>query len=131
MPEGAQDGAAFAQVIEGDLFTYHEKLAAASFDVVVSNPPYLTAAEMQDLQPETAREPAMALAAGEDGLVFYRALAKDYLRVVKPCGFLVLEIGWQQAQAVRALLKESGWGQVWCVKDYAGNDRCLIAQRAE
>ena len=78
----------------------------------VSNPPYLTAEEMAHLQPETAREPAMALAAGPDGLDFYRALASRYKAALRPGGALVLEIGWQQRQAVAALLESAGWADI-------------------
>ena len=64
---------------------------------------------MTRLQPETAREPAMALAAGADGLDFYRALAEHYQAALRPGGALVLEIGWQQREAVAALLAARGW----------------------
>ena len=95
----------------------------------MSNPPYLTDAEMQQLQPEVAREPAMALEAGEDGLVFYRALAQNYRQALRPGGALVLEIGWQQREAVTALLAENGWTEIGCRKDFGGNDRCILARR--
>ena len=91
----------------------------------------LTAAEMGALQPEVAQEPAMALEAGEDGLVFYRALAQHYQKLLRPGGALVLEIGWQQRQAVAALLAANGWADIECRKDFGGNDRCMIAHRPE
>ena len=99
------------------------------YDMIVSNPPYLTAAEMEQLQPEVAQEPAMALEAGEDGLVFYRALAQHYKNALCPGGALVLEIGWQQREAVTALLAENGWADIRCIQDFVGNDRCVTARR--
>ena len=117
------------EVVEGDLFAYWQSLPEGELDLIVSNPPYLTAEEMAHLQPETAREPAMALAAGPDGLDFYRALASRYKAALRPGGALVLEIGWQQRQAVAALLEAAGWADIACRKDYGGNDRCITARR--
>lgn len=120
-----------ATPVQGDLFTYWETLPEGELDLIVSNPPYLTAAEMQQLQPEVAREPAMALAAGADGLVFYRAIAEHYQKALRPGGALALEIGWQQREAVTALLAENGWVEIACKKDYGGNDRCITARRCQ
>lgn len=120
-----------ATPVQGDLFTYWETLPEGELDLIVSNPPYLTAAEMQQLQPEVAREPAMALEAGADGLVFYRAIAEHYQKALRPGGALALEIGWQQREAVTALLAENGWVEIACKKDYGGNDRCVIARRGQ
>lgn len=115
--------------VQGDLFTYWQTLPEGELDLIVSNPPYLTAAEMGELQPEVAQEPAMALEAGEDGLVFYRALAEHYQKALRPGGALVLEIGWQQREAVTALLEANGWRDVECRKDFGGNDRCILARK--
>lgn len=120
-----------AQAVEGDLFDYWRGLPEVGLDLIVSNPPYLTASEMEDLQPEVAKEPAMALAAGEDGLDFYRALARHYQTPLRPGGTLALEIGWQQREAVCALLQAEGWTQIRCIQDLGGNDRCILAQRPE
>lgn len=120
-----------ATPVLGDLFTYWETLPEGKLDLIVSNPPYLTAAEMQQLQPEVAREPAMALEAGADGLVFYRAIAEHYQKALRPGGALALEIGWQQREAVTALLAENGWVEIACKKDYGGNDRCVTARRCQ
>jgi release factor glutamine methyltransferase len=115
--------------VRGDLFTYWQILPERALDLILSNPPYLTAQEMRTLQPEVAQEPAMALEAGEDGLVFYRAIAAHYRRALRPGGALALEIGWQQAAAVEELLRAAGWEQIETRKDYGGNDRCVLARR--
>ena len=120
-----------ATPVLGELFTYWETLPEGELDLIVSNPPYLTAAEMQQLQPEVAREPAIALEAGADGLVFYRAIAEHYQKALRPGGALALEIGWQQREAVTALLAENGWVEIACKKDYGGNDRCVTARRCQ
>ena len=72
----------------------------------------------------------MALEAGEDGLVFYRAIAEHYQKALRPGGALALEIGWQQREAVTALLAANGWVDIACRKDYGGNDRCILARRS-
>ena len=120
-----------AEPVEGDLFTYWQTLPDGQLDLIVSNPPYLTAQEMRELQPEVAKEPAMALEAGDDGLVFYRAIAEHYQKALRPGGALALEIGWQQREAVEALLEANGWVDITCRKDFGGNDRCVMARRAE
>lgn len=128
LPSGSAPPPA-VQPVQGDVFDFWRTQQSGSFDLIVSNPPYLTAAEMRALQPEVAREPAMALAAGEDGLDFYRVIATKYKELLKPRGALALEIGWQQRQAVTELLAAAGWQSIECRQDYAGRDRCIIARR--
>ena len=106
--------------VQGDLFTYWEILPEGVLDLIVSNPPYLTAAEMGQLQPEVAQEPAMALAAGEMALILPRPRG-TLPESAPPGGALALEIGWQQREAVTALLEANGWvGSP--VEGYGGND---------
>ena len=119
------------QPVEGDLFTYWQGLPEGQLDLIVSNPPYLTAEEMRHLQPEVAQEPAMALEAGKDGLVFYRALAEHYQNALRPGGALVLEIGCAQAADVLALGAANGWVNGSCRKDYGSNDRVVLLQKPE
>ena len=127
----SQKPAYAVQPVQGDLFTYWETLPEGQLELIVSNPPYLTAAEMEQLQPEVAQEPAMALEAGEDGLVFYRALAQHYKNALCPGGALVLEIGCAQAADVLALGAANGWVNGSCRKDYGGNDRAVLLQKPE
>ena len=117
------------QAVQGDILTYYNSLPSGGADLIISNPPYLTAQEMSELQPEVAKEPAMALEAGEDGLVFYKAIAEHYQKALRPGGALALEIGWQQREAVTALLEANGWADIACRKDFGGNDRCVTARR--
>ena len=69
-----------------DVLTYYTQIEPASVDLIISNPPYLTAQEMESLMPETAKEPAMALNGGRDGLDFYRVLVRQYRDAVRPGG---------------------------------------------
>lgn len=116
-------------VREGDVLTDWQTLPPESADLIVSNPPYLTGAEMQALMPETAREPAMALDGGADGLVFYRCLTGPWKQILRPGGWLVLEIGYEQREAVLALGADNGWVNGSCRQDYGGNDRAVLLQK--
>ena len=119
------------RTVQADVFTYYKTLPAEGADLIISNPPYLTGAEMRALMPETAQEPAMALDGGADGLDFYRLLTEKYRDAVRPGGWLVLEIGYAQGPAVLALGAACGWVNTSCRKDYGGNDRAVLLQKPE
>lgn len=101
-------------------------------DVVVSNPPYVTAAEYDALAPELYAEPRLALvpAGGEeDGLLFYRALARNAPALLAPGGELVAEIGDTQGPAVTALMAAAGLVRVCLHRDLSGHPRVVTACR--
>lgn len=102
------------------------------FDLIISNPPYITKAEMAEL-PRSVRdyEPHMALDGGEDGLDFYRAIAVYYTRALKPGGFLALEFGMGQEDAVCRILMEQGLRVLSLRKDTGNIIRAAIAQKIE
>lgn len=97
-----------------------------TFDVIVSNPPYIPSAEVVKLMPEVGEfEPLEALDGKEDGLYFYREIissCKDYL---KPEGRIFFEIGFDQGEAVSKMLRENGFKEVRVIKDLARNDRVV------
>lgn len=99
------------------------------FDCVVSNPPYVAAAEMPTLQREVLAEPETSLLGGEDGLDFYRAIAKNWYDHIASGGFIAFEIGETQGRAVEAILKENGYYGVSVWEDYAGLDRIVTAMK--
>lgn len=101
-------------------------LGDATFDLVVSNPPYIPTADIDTLEPEVRdHEPRLALDGGADGLDAYRLLAPEILRVLKPAGMFAVEIGFDQSQAVEALFIEAGAQQVRTVKDLSTHDRVV------
>ena len=101
-------------------------LSDASFDLVVSNPPYIPSAVIETLEPEVRdHEPRLALDGGADGLDAYRLLAPEILRVLKPGGMFAVEIGYDQAQAVEALFNAAGAQGVRTVKDLSTHDRVV------
>ena len=111
-------------LLRGD---WTQGLAEASFDLVVSNPPYIPTQDIEGLQPEVSRyEPRLALDGGLDGLDAYRILAPEILRVIKPGGRFLVEIGFDQAEAVQALFKAAGAKEIVTIKDLANKDRVIM-----
>jgi len=103
--------------------------AETLFDFLVSNPPYIKQSELADL-PMSVKdfEPHLALDGGVDGLVFYHAIAERAKTLVKSGGFVAVEIGDDQGEAVSALFTQSGLNSVTVKKDLAGLDRVVLAQ---
>ena len=99
------------------------------FDMIVSNPPYVTAAEMEELPSSVKNyEPHMALYGGRDGLDFYRAITEGYCSVLKPGGFLCYEFGMGQGDAVCAILEQNGFTVLERTRDYNDRERAVLAQ---
>ena len=99
------------------------------FDLLVSNPPYIRRAEIDDLPVEVAQhDPRAALDGGEDGLIFYRALAAGAVHWLRPGGHLAVEIGADQAPEVTDILTRSGAEDLAVTEDYAGLPRVLTAR---
>lgn len=99
------------------------------FDLIVSNPPYITGREMEELPRSVADfEPHMALYGGEDGLDFYRAIAKNFCQALKPEGYLCFEFGDDQGDDVCAILETNGYTILERTRDYNGRERAVLAQ---
>ena len=99
------------------------------FDMIVSNPPYVTAGEMEELPPSVKNfEPHMALYGGPDGLDFYRSITERYRSILKPGGFLCYEFGMGQGDAVCAILEENGFTVLERTRDYNDRERAVLAQ---
>ena len=96
------------------------------FDIIVSNPPYIKSGIIGELAPEVRiHEPRMALDGGDDGLDFYRRIIPEAADHLVTGGMLFLEIGYDQADQVSALMKDAGYYEVRAIKDYGGNDRIV------
>ncbi len=99
------------------------------FDMIVSNPPYITTREMQELpRSVSAYEPHLALHGGDDGLVFYRSIIENYTEALKPGGYLCFEFGMGQGDGVCRLLEEKGYTILERSSDYNDRERACIAQ---
>ena len=118
--------------VQADLLTAFSVSPDGVFDVIVSNPPYVPAGELDALQPEVARyEPRLALAAGTDGLDYHRRLLRGAPELLKGGGHLILELGCGQADQVRRLSQQTGaFISLECRKDAAGIERVLVARKA-
>lgn len=114
-----------AELLHGDLF---EPLEGRSFDMIVSNPPYIASGVIPTLMPEVREhEPLEALDGREDGLYFYREIIRRAPLYMSMGAMLFLEIGCDQAEAVCALLRERGFDKIEVIKDYAGLNRVVSA----
>jgi release factor glutamine methyltransferase len=100
------------------------------FDLIISNPPYISSAELAGLQAEVRREPVMALDGGVDGLEFYRRMAPQMDRILAGDGLIALEHGYQQREPLERLFHVAGYCTE-SIPDLAGWDRILLARRME
>ncbi len=112
------------QLHQGDLL---DGFASESFDFILSNPPYIPSSDCMFLQKEVCQEPLIALDGGDDGLDFYRRIARDAPGILSSHGGLMLELGWQEAPAVSDLLLQAGMKHITVRRDYAGISRVIYA----
>ena len=102
---------------------------AGHFDIVVSNPPYIAEAEIDDLAPEVVRyDPRLALAGGADGLDAYRTLVPALPSLLAPGAIVALEVGSGQADAVKCIVRAAGLRVSSVANDLAGIARCIVAE---
>lgn len=115
----------FQSNLFSDLFYAVKK--GEKFNIIVSNPPYITEKEKMELMPEVIEyEPSLALFGGRDGLDFYYKIADSARDFLKAGGHLIMEIGCRQAKAVSRILQENGYGEIEVIQDLAGLDRVVV-----
>ena len=113
-------------LVQSDWFS--QVPAEARFDLVVANPPYLSAEETEKAPAEVREhEPAAALTAGDGGLADLRHILKGALRHLNPGGWIALETGPGQHAELRQIAGEYGWTRFESLRDLAGRDRCVLA----
>lgn len=113
--------------ILSDMFKNIEK---DTFDIIVSNPPYIKTKDIANLEKSVQNEPNIALDGGEDGLKFYKIIAENAYKFLNNNGKLYLEIGFDQKKDVINLLeKNNKYKEIACIKDLACNDRLVIASK--
>lgn len=115
------------KLIQSDLFSEVE----GSFDILVSNPPYIPSGDIPELMPEVKDfEPMLALDGSEDGLAFYKRISKMSKNHLKQGGLIFYEIGHNQGEAVKRILETEGFTDVTIKKDLSGLDRVVSARRS-
>lgn len=129
----ARDNAKFNNVninfLKCDLFPSFQ-LPAPSYDIIVSNPPYVAEGEINALQPELRFEPRFALSGGADGLDFYRRIIAGAPVCLKNKGLLIMEIGLGQRPGIEKIFLDSGkFELVEVIKDYSNIDRVVVAKK--
>ena len=123
--ENAKLNGVAAAFERSDLF----EMVTDTYDVIVSNPPYIPTDDISGLMPEVAQfEPYQALDGKEDGLFFYRKIVKECRNYLKEDGRIFFEIGNDQGAAVSEMLNYAGFSKVRIIKDLAGNDRVVIGE---
>ena len=111
-----------ARLVQGDLF----EPVTGTFDLIVSNPPYIASAEIETLTPEVREhEPRMALDGTADGLFFYKRIVQESPSYLKEGGWLCMEIGYDQGAVAQQLMEARGFVTVSVIKDLAGLDRVV------
>lgn len=110
--------------VQSDLF----ENICQKFDIIVSNPPYIETETLKILPKEVQNEPIIALNGGKDGLEFYRKISKNAGKYLNYGGILAVEIGYNQKEEVTKIMEKSGFCEIICKKDFAGNDRVVIGK---
>lgn len=116
------------EIAVGDALNFDMSKFVGTYDAIVSNPPYIPSVVVDTLSREVKREPRAALDGGDDGLIFYEKFVSSYSDALKPSGFFAFEIGFDQADAIRALGDSYGF-DVEIIRDFGGNNRVAILKR--
>lgn len=111
--------------LKADVLSAISSSLADSFDVIVSNPPYIKSDDIICLSREVKFEPKTALDGSPDGLYYFREITKRWKPCLKDGGRLVFEIGYDQAEEVSAILQQNGLADIEVIKDYGGNTRVV------
>jgi len=101
----------------------------SEFDMICSNPPYLSENDMKNLDKDVKKEPILALNGGFDGLDFYRLISEKYYKSLKINGYLVFEVGINQSEEVVKILKKNNYKDIKIIKDYNKIDRVVIGKK--
>lgn len=122
------------KLLKSDIFSIlkEEKYKNVKFNIIVSNPPYIPLREYSTLMPEVLKyEPKNALTDDKNGFYFYETISKEANEHLKKGGYILFEVGYNQAQEVAEILKNNNFELISIVKDYGGIDRVVIGRLKE
>lgn len=112
--------------LQGNLFEPLTTFPISTYDIIVSNPPYISKNDLPNLEKELFYEPKEALFAGDSGLEYYQKIIPEARKFLKPEGYLLVEIGYGQKEKVKNIFISSGFKEIKVVKDYSGIERVVI-----
>lgn len=112
--------------VKADVLCEFDIIPDNSLDLIISNPPYIEHNEIKTLQREVQREPHTALDGGEDGLLFYKSIIKNWSRKIKKGGMLCFELGEGQYDKVKELMTAEGYESIGFEEDFGGIKRCIF-----
>lgn len=121
-----------SDIFSGEYFQKNSSEHPMEYDMLISNPPYIPTADIQQLMDEVRlHDPVLALDGKEDGLYFYRRITEEALRYLKPGGWLLYEIGCDQGEAVSRIMRTNDFSNIAVKKDLAGLDRVVLGQKKQ
>ncbi|MBE6793327.1 MAG: peptide chain release factor N(5)-glutamine methyltransferase [Ruminococcaceae bacterium] len=123
--ENANLNSADINMINGDIFKVYGDFEDKYFDLIISNPPYLTTQELKSMQRELYFEPELALDGGDDGMLFYRGIIPLYTPKLKSGGQLIFELDGIEAEYTRELMKAENYGDIEIFDDLGGIHRAI------
>lgn len=124
--KNAENNNVSVSFLKSDLFENVED----KYDVIVSNPPYIETDVISTLEPQVKDyEPILALDGGKDGLDFYRKIVQDCHNFLRPNGYLMFEIGYNQGEALMDIMKNADFSEISVKKDLSGLDRLVIGKK--
>lgn len=117
------------KIIKGDILNVKIAKKFKDIDIIISNPPYLTKSEIENLQTEVKFEPTSSLFGGDDGLTYYKKISSIWKNSLKKGGFLIFEIGYSQRDSVEKILVKNSYSEIKSFKDLSKKNRVLIAKK--
>lgn len=121
-----------SDTFSGEYFQKNSSEHPMEYDMLISNPPYIPTADIQQLMDEVRlHDPVLALDGKEDGLYFYRRITEEARRYLKPGGWLLYEIGCDQGEAVSRIMRTNDFSHIAVKKDLAGLDRVVLGQKKQ